>query len=442
MIDTKNVVTAIAYMIGVRKYILEKCYSDECRETLDKLYNCKEATVIRYLCKLRTTLMQKFKKTDMEMKYNLKNLNSLEWFDADNIKQLEKWGIPIIQANYESEKYAQDFTRLIEENIDNCAHLFRDWIKWDYIKDMFCIPKYLKSGTMKAEFNKYMANIDYYPFQVYIHWKNPSEQGGILLSDRKFIKAMYSWHNDVFNDYSKYRDADEETKNNIYAFINKSSKTAIAVDCENSNVFKLYSVLKGLNPDELAKIEKITLYDDIHTTSAWSRLEQFISIPVEYICIDRVTDRKSLVDIKMTAGVTKDFYKNNIDSFILVSSDSDFWGLISTLSDANFLVMYEYDKCGQAIKSALGQHEIFHCAIDDFCSANTGELKKTVLIEELKKHFPEIYGQNLTELTYKLYEDTKITATKKEMETFCSKYVKTLKLKVDSDNTFTFEITG
>ena len=49
-------------------------------------------------------------------------------------------------------------------------------------------------------------------------------------------------------------------------------ETAIAVDCENSDPYKLYSVLKGLNQEELAKIEKITLYDDPNTTAGWDWL--------------------------------------------------------------------------------------------------------------------------------------------------------------------------
>lgn len=61
-------------MIGVRKDILETHFA-ECSELLGKLYADRSATVIRYLCKLRTTLMQKFKKTDTAMHYDLKNLH-------------------------------------------------------------------------------------------------------------------------------------------------------------------------------------------------------------------------------------------------------------------------------------------------------------------------------------------------------------------------------
>ncbi len=437
-VDTKEVVTTIAYMIGVRMSALTVSYG-ECSELIEKLQADKDATTIRYLCKLRTVLMQKFKKTDDLMRYQLKNLHNIEWYDKDNIKQLEKWGFTIIQANYRSEKYMQDLTRLINENIDKCSHLFYDWLNWEYIRDLFFVPKYNKNGVMKVEFNKYMANIEHYPFQMYIHWQ-PAEVGSIIYSDRKFLKIIYGQHNDSFTDYTKYRDADDETRNNIYNFIDSTEKTAIAVDCENSDPYKLYSVLKGLNQEELAKIEKITLYDDPNTTAGWDWLSKFTQIPVEHIEIDRVTDRKSLVDVRMTASVVTDFYRDGITSFIIVSSDSDFWGLIESLPKAKFLVMYEYEKCGTAIKNALAQHGIYYCAIDDFCTAGTEELKRAVLFAELEKHLPSLIGENPLELTHKIYEATKVTATMKEMENFCNRYVKTLRLKVNSEGKFVIEI--
>lgn len=141
----------------------------------------------------------------------------------------------------------------------------------------------------------------------------------------------------------------------------------------------------------------------------------------------------------MTACIVKDFYNNNITSFILVSSDSDFYGLIESLPEANFLVMYEYDKCGFAIKDALTQHGIYYCAIDDFCSAATEDLKRSVLFSELETHFPTLLDEEPMELTKKIYEETRITATKKEMENFCTRYVKTLKLKI-VDGKFEIEI--
>lgn len=438
--DTKEIVTTISYMIGIRRHIIENNFDGEYHDLLQSLYADKDATIIRYLCKLRSIMMQKFKKTDDEMRFNLKNIDRLDWYDHDNIKKLAEWGINIVKPNYRTEKYMQDFAALINENINSCQHLFPDWVNWEYIKDLFIIPHYSKPNVLKKEFEKYMANIDFYPYQMYIHWQ-PSDFGNILYTDGKFLSLIYDQHNDTFSDVSKYKDAHSETKSNIYNFIENSYKTAIEVDCENSDVYKLYSVLRNLNKDELDKIEKIVLYDDYHTNCGWDWLEKFTTIPVEHIEVERVTDQKSLVDIKMTSGICADYYENNITSFILVSSDSDYWGLISTLQKADFLVMYEYSKCGMAIKKALSEHGIYYCSIDDFCSGNIEDLKKAVLFYTLEKYLPDILYLNGKDLARHIYEETRITATDKEIETFYNKYIKTLKLKPDNDGNFKIEIS-
>ena len=431
-VDTKELVTTIAYLIGVKDDIITKCFEPDYTDLIQKLHENKEASIIRYLSKIRTTLFYKFKDTDQEMRYNLKNLDRLEWYNKDEIKKLHEWGIELIKPNYRAEKYMNDLCELIAANIDNCSSLFYDWVNWAYIRDLFCIPKYRQKGVLKQEFHKFLDKNLCYPFQMYIHWE-PQNLGSILYSDGKFLSLLYSWHGDYFEDRSKYRDATDETKNSIYDFVKDSGRTAIAVDCENSDVYKLYGVLKNLDSDELAKIEKIILYDDEHTSPGWDHLGKFTQIPVEHIEVERVTDRKSLVDIKMTAGVCQNYYENSIDSFIIVSSDSDFWGLISSLPKARFIVMYEYEHCGQALKNALKEHDIYYCSIDDFCSGNTEDLKKAVLFDNLEQHIPDLLQWNGKELANHIHVEARIDATDKEILRFYEKYVKTLRLKYDSD---------
>lgn len=60
--------------------------------------------------------------------------------------------------------------------------------------------------------------------------------------------------------------------------------------------------------------------------------------------------------------------------------------------------------------------------------------------DELEKHLPDVYGQVPLELTRTLYEETRITYAAKELENFCTRYIKTLKLVITKDGTFGFEI--
>ena len=437
--NTKDIVSIVAYMSGVQRRALIENYFYECPAALKQLDNISELRIIRSLCKLRTTLFLKFKKTDDLMKYDLKNLNSISWFSYQDIKELEENGIPILKVNYRSSKYMSDFNRLIQEHINSCKNFFPAWLNWDYIKDLFVIPKGQVESVVIKEFNKYMENLGNYPYQVYLHWK-PYDCGNMLFNDKKFVSIIYDLNDDFFNENEKVTDAADYTKTNIYDFIQRNESTAIVVDCENSNVYKLYAMLKNLNQEELSKIRKIILFDDYHTTSAWDRLEKFTSIPVEHIEVERVVDNKSLVDIKMTAGVCREFYDNKITSFILASSDSDYWGLISSLPNADFLVMYEYNKCGSAIKQALDTRGIYYCSIDDFCSGNIEVFKNSVLLDLLKSRINEIPDINGRDLVDEIYQSARLEAGDTEKNQYFERYIKTLRLSVDLNGVFTIHI--
>ncbi len=434
-----EIVTTMAYMLGVRDEYFERTFAAENPEIAKALRKNEKATVIRDICILRSQLLNNYSDTGSLIRYDMKNIDRIDWFDQSAIKRLAKAGISAVQANYLPDDYSVYFTKLIADHISDCKNLFPEWLKFDYIKELFYNPGYKKDGVLKKEFKQFHENKLKYPYGMYINWK-PEDVGNLLIADNKFVNTVYAQHGEKFTDASKLHDAVDYTKQSIYDFIGKSDRTAIIVDCENSDVFKLYGVLKNLKPEEVGKIEKIILYDDYHTTNAWTWLKHFINIPVEYVDVERVCEYKSLVDIKMTAGACTAFYEDHIESFILCSSDSDFWGLISSLPKANFLVMYEYSKCGQAIKDALDSHQIFHCSMDDFFTGNAGDFQKAVLLRELKRRADSVIGRSAMEVTREIYAVTKIHAKESEMERFCDKYVKSIRLKLDKDGIFMVEV--
>jgi len=135
------------------------------------------------------------------------------------------------------------------------------------------------------------------------------------------VTLLYESHEDQFWDITKVTDAGNVTKNGIYSFLDNSKKTAVVVDCENSNPYKVHAMLANLNQEALLnKICKIILYDDVHTTSAWGVLNEFTDIEVEHKIIDRLKEEKSLVDATLMLGAAREFYRNEVDSFILLSS--------------------------------------------------------------------------------------------------------------------------
>ena len=206
---------------------------------------------------------------------------------------------------------------------------------------------------------------------------------------------------------SKVSDAGQIAKDGIYDFLERSVRTAVVVDCENADPYKLYATLKNLDQAALlGKISKIILYDDIHTATAWKILEQFTQIPIEHNMIERIKENKSLVDIRLTTGTCREFFQNNTDSFILASSDSDYWGLISAMPEAHFLVLVEDEKCSPAVKKAMVDAGITYCYTDDFCTGNSDEIRIQAVLNEVKRALDSEVQFNIQEVLSEAYRLT------------------------------------
>ena len=212
------------------------------------------------------------------------------------------------------------------------------------------------------------------------------------------------------------------------------------VDCENSDPYKLCATLKSLDYQYTSKISQIILFDDVHTATAWEILEQYTKLPVEHILIERVKENKSLVDITLTARASKEHYQNKVDSFIIVSSDSDYWGLISVLNEAQFLVMVEREKCGPDMKRALVESGIFYCYIDDFYSANSENIMMSALFKELYRYLDHAVQLNVNEMLDEALRATRINMSTAERRQFFEKHIKGMGLLIDGDGNVSVEL--
>ena len=296
-----------------------------------------------------------------------------------------------------------------------------------------------KEENIIAESHKFCNNRGLYPYTRYINW-NPKDEGNLLLNDEKFAKAIYKQYGVEFSDFSKVKDASESVKTSIYEFIDNSESLMLVVDCENSDAFKLASVLKQLDENETQKIQKIVLFDDVHTTNAWSFLGTITGIPVEHNVVERIKEDKSLVDIKIAMGISKAYYKDNISSFILLSSDSDFWGVISSLPDADFLVMAEKSKCGIDILNALENDGTYYCFIDEFCTGNIKNFKNAMLRSALEKEIGNIVNIDTKKLLEDIYFNLRMEVSEGEKQNFYNKYIKKMTLTIDNDGVMKIKI--
>ncbi len=295
------------------------------------------------------------------------------------------------------------------------------------------MPNGTKPEGVKSAGSEYNAHRGDYPFQVYLNWGTYGKDN-ILYNDKKFVTLLYEENEDYFQDMSKVTDAGNIAKDGIYAFLDRSRKAAIVVDCENSDPYKLYAMLNNLDQNALlGKIGKIILFDDVHASSAWDVLGEFTQIPVEQIMLERVKEGKSFLDIRLSVGVCKEFYQNHIDSFLLASSDSDYWGLIPTLEDARFLVLVEEEKVSGAIRRTLEDAGITYCYLDDFCTGNSNEIKERALLKELYQRLEQEVNFNINDMLRDVYEITRADMTDGEKKQFFNRYIKPMHLEIDAE---------
>ena len=244
-------------------------------------------------------------------------------------------------------------------------------------------------------------------------------------------------------------DATEEQKDSIYDFVDNAINIAVLVDCENVDPYRFASVFKNLNEENLNKIKKIILYDDVNTSTAWDYIGSMIHIAIEHNEIQRILDNKSLVDMAMATGACKEYYQNNMDSFILVSSDSDFWGLIHSLPYPRYFILNESDKTSTAVIRKLEEENINYCFMDSFAQSEVQDFKNMVLYQALQQKiadfntsgtFPIMNPRRLVDAIFQeAYIQGSINQLQTEKEAFYKKYLKKgLKVSVIEENDETY----
>lgn len=118
--------------------------------------------------------------------------------------------------------------------------------------------------------------------------------------------------------------------------------TYVYIDCDNINYFKFLALVHEMSKQSNQFVVKV--FVDTKTSILWECLPTGCrNVKLEVISVDRIVNLKSMVDMVMTTEICKDVYKNGVDSIYIVSSDSDFLGLIRTVKIKDLSVIFNYD---------------------------------------------------------------------------------------------------
>ena len=441
---SKNIALTVGFLLGVSDESLMKRLenSEEYLPIKEALEKNEDAVAIRHLNNIRSNLILHFK----EVSLNLRNMNAtftpLDRMDLfkDDFKVLNRMSIYIITGKPDINEYLKRINNEIIRRIDKTEKLFPDWVRFRHIRTMFIMP-----NNIEEESKKFQAYQSLYPFQRYFNWREPFDCGYILSTDRDLLTVAYRNGNEIFTDGDRVCDASDNVKNNINEFINRASKIQVFIDGENADPYRFASAIESLKDHEIEKINKIVVYyDSEHTTKAWTMLKHFTyGVEVETVPVERIVENKSLVDHRLVMGVSKAIYKEDVDSIILVSSDSDFWSVIDASEDVRYLVMVESEKCGHEFKNLLRDKDVFYCYLDKFITPDDDKFFKIVFKHELEKIISDNFSLgNARALLSSVLHSCRAGVSKAEEDMLFEKYIKTLSLRINSDGNFVLEIAG
>lgn len=438
---SKDIALTVGFLLGISEEALMKRleFPEEFIPIKEKLSKDNDAVAIRHLNNIRSNLMLHFK----DVSRNLRNLNAtfiplyeMEWFKED-FKVLNRLSIFIITGKPDINEYLKRINNEIVKRIDKMERYFPEWVRFKHIRTMFTMP-----SNVEEEGKKFQLNQSIYPFQRYFYWRDPIDSGYILSTDRDLLSVIYRSGYETFTDNDRVCDASDNVKNNINEFINNATKIQVFIDGENADPYRFAAAIESLKNHEIEKINKIVVfYDSEHTTKAWTMLKHFTyGIEVEAIPVERIMEKKSLVDHRLVFGVSKAIYRDGVDSIILVSSDSDFWSVIDASEEAKYLVMVESEKCGHEFKNLLRDKDVFYCYLDKFMTPSEDKFFNIVFKSELDKILKErFYLGNARELLSDVLTSCRAEASKAEEDMLFEKYIKSLTIKINVDGDFILE---
>lgn len=428
--ETFSIVSTVAYLSGVQAKHFGFEYEPLRYEIYEELEQNTNAKIIRHLCTLRNQLEQNFSFINEAIRYQMKSLYTIpEFVSVECVKELDDVGIHLVNANQKTNQYIMDINQHIANRISNCKELFPEWVVWDYVKALFIMPKGTTEQGAKRAAAEYYMHKNQYPYQVYLNWK-PFDCGNLFANDRRFLKILYTQNGDRFTAFEKVSDATRETKEELYQFLKDSEKSIVAVDCENADPYKFFSMLESLDKNALLdRIEKIMLFNDVNASAAWSVMEQYTYLPVEHHMTKRIKENKSVVDMSLAVSVCQEVYRNNISSVLLVSSDSDYWAMISAMMDCNFFVVMEDEKCSDLIKTELKDKEIPYCSMDRFCTASSSKLAVPTVLKEFQAALVEVLDTDIFALLEQAYKKARVTLSEEEKSLFYDRYIRSARVR-------------
>lgn len=312
---------------------------------------------IRALCNLRSTLIANFREINIQFSQG-KSLGDIK-ATARLVEKCAQCGVSI-ENKYSLSRNIIELNQLIEDLIQPISLGFKP-LPAEWIQELFVMPNGDVIDGVRDAVRKYSNYKKFYPYQKYINWS--------FAGTKEEIRTKNIFQNDEIL-FDVLRERHRYKGFNVVDFAGMSGDAVVIIDCENVDAQRTYDALSSVK----YWAKKIVFVNGTYTNRLWDAIIQKYSeegIPIEHDNLPRIKDFRSLADLRIVAKTCEEFYHNNVQHFILVSSDSDIWALISSLPQAEIMLLTEKNHSGDALIETVTQHNIQHIFMDDFTHGST-----------------------------------------------------------------------
>ena len=368
--EAKSNAFIVAYLLGVEEKVLIRDYADDYKaskefESIKKIDN---AEYVRMLSRVRQSLLRNFSKykgvssfeeaskgyLDEELSYLIDkgcNLNEVFKVNRDIID--------VINATTENinkviDQVLEDLKVIERENIANLFYMYEFNKKniMQFLRVMKTLP--IPHGIMICKYMRIEGSLPY----LLTNDKNlivscNTIQGKCLKGN--IVIPPYAWGTDnescdcetKSKEISSYDCSGLERKAQEQELIFFEGTTGdivgdkLFIDCDNIDFFRFLSFVRALDS---SSVKVFRLYIDSKASFLWRTLDKIIESKhiFEYVDVQRIKGNKSIVDMVLAVDICKDILMNNTTRIGIISSDSDYYGLIERFPEVQFFVGYSY----------------------------------------------------------------------------------------------------
>lgn len=419
----KTIVSKVAYLIGVKE---ETLYQQFDPDIVEDICNNMSAEIIRTCCQIRTFLMKHFN----DLSFNIESQSEF----ISLFLTLKRLGITLDINLKNSKDFFEFASQLIVEHIKDIRELFVDeYINFSEIRQFISHEAAFDDSFFDDEATFFRKHISHYPFGNYVNFHN-NRSGNILFSDSVFVKIItkQNVNNVCLSTQLSFQ--------SISDFLKNSHFPVMVVDCENTDAFKFFNLLEKLNDEEEKKqLKCIYLVTDAHASVAWKYLpDYFNDLKFEIIESERIHPDKSLVDENIMLMISKMHFLSGMDSFIIVSSDSDFWALNNLSPNIKLFFVLDNSRASKHTFEVLNRDSIGYEILNNGYSEAMDQFKMNVIKNVFNDIFKQEIDVNLFTIFWKTLNRVKLQMKKEEMKITMDSFMEFSKIEISEDGKLIF----